>query len=89
MINAGTTTSYFKLQKTARQGDPIYAYLFILALEILFYLIKTTNKIESLNICDYSFLYSAYADDTTFLLKNVSSVIEIVSVIDYLSKYSG
>ena len=67
VINAGTTTAYFKQQNGARQGDPISAYLFILALEILFYLIKTNNKIECLNICDYSFLYSAYADDTTFI----------------------
>ena len=37
MINAGTTTLYFKLEKQARQGYLISAYLFILALEILFY----------------------------------------------------
>ena len=80
---------YFKLQKGARQDDPISAYLFILALGILIYLIKTNNKIEPLNICDYSFLYSAYADDTTFISKNVSSVIEIVSMIEYFSNYSG
>ena len=61
--------SVFKLQKGARQGDQISAYLFILALEILFYLIKTNKKIEGLNIGDYSFLDSAYADDTTFILK--------------------
>ena len=36
--------SVFKLQKGARQGDQISAYLFILALEILFYLIKTNKK---------------------------------------------
>ena len=61
--------SVFKLQKGARQGDQISAYRFILALEILFYLIKTNKKIEGLNIGDYSFLDSAYADDTTFILK--------------------
>ena len=72
VINATTTTAYFKLQKGTRQVDPISTYLFILALEILFYLIKSNNKIEDLNICDYSFLYSAYVDDTTFILKNVS-----------------
>ena len=61
--------SVFKLQKGERQGDQITVYLFILALEILFYLIKTNKKIEGLNIGDYSFLHSAYADDTTFILK--------------------
>ena len=78
VINA-RTTSYFKFKKGARQGDPISAYLFILALENLFYLIRTNSKIEGLNICEYSFLHSAYADHTTLILKNVSSVREFVS----------
>ena len=40
VINGGTTTKYFKLNRGARQGDLISCYLFILALEILFLLIK-------------------------------------------------
>ena len=40
VINGGTTTKYFKLNRGARQGDSISAYLFILAFEILFLLIK-------------------------------------------------
>ena len=36
VINGGFTTPYFNLEKGARQGDPISAYLFILALEVLF-----------------------------------------------------
>ena len=59
VINAGTTTAYFKLQKGVRQGDPFLfkADLFILASEVFFNLIKTNNKIEGSNICEYSFLY--------------------------------
>ena len=34
VINAGTTSKYFKLLRGARQGDPIAAYLFIISLEI-------------------------------------------------------
>ena len=34
------TTRYFNLEKGERQGDPISAYLFILALEVLFGLMK-------------------------------------------------
>lgn len=44
-MNAGTTTANLKSQKGARHGDPISAYIFIFALEILFYLIKASNKI--------------------------------------------
>ena len=89
VISAGTTTSYCELQKGAHQGGPITTYVFIVALMILFYVIKTSSKIEGLNICEHSLLYSAYADDTTFFLKNVSSVIEIFAMIDYFPNYSG
>ena len=35
------------------------------------------------------FLYTAYADDTTFFLKNEASIIEIIKTVDEFSKYSG
>ena len=38
ILNDDFTTKYFNLGKGARQGDPISAYLFILALETVFYL---------------------------------------------------
>ena len=88
VINAGTTVAYFKLQKGALQGNLVSAYLFILALNILFYLLKANNKI-GLNIWDYSFLYSAYTDDAALILKNVSYVTEIVTMIDYFSNNLG
>ena len=44
IINGGTTTKYFKLQKGTRQGDPISAYLFILVLEIVFIFNKENKK---------------------------------------------
>ena len=42
---------------------------------------------EGLNICEYSFLYSAYADDATFILRNVSTVTEFVSMVAYFCNY--
>ena len=36
VINGGKTTPYFKLERGTRQGDPILAYLFIIALEVVF-----------------------------------------------------
>ena len=60
------TTKYFKLERGARHGDPISAYLFILALEIFFIIIKTNKNIHGLKIFDHQYLYTAYADNTTF-----------------------
>ena len=63
IVNGGTTTNYFKLEKGARGGDPISAYLFIFVLEIVFLFTKASKKINGLNIFDKTFLYTAYADD--------------------------
>ena len=67
IINGGTTTNYFKIEKGTRQGDLVSAYLFILILEIVFLFTKEGKKINGLNIFDKTFLYTAYPDDTTFL----------------------
>ena len=69
IVNGGTTTNYFKLEKGTRQGDPISVYLFILVLEIVFLFTKESKKINGINIFNKTLLYTAYADDATFFLK--------------------
>ena len=53
VINGGTTTKYFQLERGARQGDPISAFLFGLALEVLFILIKSKPETEGMTIFGY------------------------------------
>ena len=89
VINGGTTTKYFKLNRGACQGDPISAYLFILAFEIIFLLIKENPHIKGLNIFDHCYLYSGYADDATFFLKDVNSIKEMVNSFHIFSSFSG
>ena len=48
VIKGGKTTPYFMLERGTRQGDPISTYLFILALEVVFSLIKANPDIEGL-----------------------------------------
>ena len=69
IINGGNTTKYFKLQKGARQRDPISVYLFIFCHDIVFILVKANKRAKGVNIFEHTYLYSAYADDTTFFLK--------------------
>ena len=78
VINGGKTSKYFKLERGTRQGDPISAYLFILVLEI-----------KVLFLFDYEFLYTAYADDTTFFLTNEKSVMEVMKSFDNFCLFSG
>ena len=89
VVNGGNTTQYFILEKRARQGDPISAYLFVIALEVLFILIKNNSYIKRLKIFNYIFLYYVCANDTTFFVKNVDSVEEIIKIFNLFSKCSG
>ena len=88
VINGGNTTQYFHLERGARQGDPILAYIFILALEVLSFLVRNNKDIKGLNIFDHLFLYTAYADDT-FFLENKESIEELVKTFTLFSSFSG
>ena len=87
IINGGITTNYFKLERGARQGDPIPAYLFILLLQVVFTVIKSNQNIDKLRIFEHEFLYTAYVDDPTFSVKNQTSVIKILKVFGNFQKF--
>ena len=89
VINGGHTTKYFSLERGARQGDPISAYLFVLALEIFFILLKSNKNVHGIEIFNHEFLYTAYADDTTFFLKCLDSTKEVLKMLDIFYKVSG
>ena len=91
IINGGNSTKYFKLKKGARQGNPVSAYLFISCLQIVFILIliKANKRANRTNIFDPTYLYSAYADDTTFFLRDKRSIKELINRFATFSKYSG
>ena len=80
MINGGKTTKYFKLERGTRQEDPISSYIFFLVLDVVVIVIKSNQNIDKLRIFEHGFLYTAYANDTTFFVKDQTSVIEILKV---------
>ena len=88
-ISNGGKTNYFKLERGARQEDSISAHLFILVLEIFFIFVKNNPKVKGLNMFKHEFLYTAYADDTTFFLKDRNSIIELMNELNIFSNISG
>ena len=69
--------------------DPISVYLFTLVLEIVFNIIKGNKDIHVLDYFNYTLLYTIYANDTTFFLKNNQSVKDLMEVFDVFSIYFG
>ena len=77
------------MERGARQDDPISAYLFILALELFFILIKSNKNIHGINIFNHDFLYTAYAEDTTFFLKDLDSIKNVLEILNQFYMVSG
>ena len=75
VISGGSTTLYFKLEKGARQGS-VSAYLLIIAVEIVFAMIKSNPNIKSINISNHIYIYTAYADDTVVFFKTIKNQLE-------------
>ena len=78
VINGGHITTYFRLESGAKQGHSISAYLFVLALELSFFLKKSNKNIHGINKFNHDFLYTVYADDTTFFLKDLDLIKNIL-----------
>ena len=77
------------LKKGVRRRDPISAYLFIIVLEIALLYVKENKNVKGINVFNNIFLYSAYADDTTFFVSDEGSVTEVMKVFDKFSLLFG
>ena len=72
VMNNGFSTGYLALERGTRQGDPLSAYLFILAIEVLLIRVRDSELVRGIRVIDEEIKLDAYADDGRFFLKTFS-----------------
>ena len=84
-----TSTPYFKIKRGVRQGDPIAAYSFTLAIELLALEIRDNENIKGIQINKTNIKLSMYADDMTGLVVGIPSIKSLMKIINDFKIYSG
>ena len=88
-MNNGFCTNNFKLSRGVRQGCPLSPYLFILAAEVLATKVRQEQSVKGLNIFGNEFKISQFANDTSALCDSLSSVKNLIGIVDEFGKFSG
>ena len=89
VMNNDHSTGYFKCSRGARQGDPLSAYLSILAIEMLFIQVRNCKEISGIEIFSYEFKLSAFADDATYFILNECSIQQLATLFSKFEEYSS
>ena len=88
IMNNGFSTSYFALERGTRQGGPLSAYLFILAIESTAY-IRDSELVRGILVKDKEIKLDAYADDGRFFLKDLQSLYTILDITEEFGTFSS
>ena len=89
VLNNGFCTNYFKLSRGVRQGCPLSPYLFILAAEVLATRIRQDKTVRGITIFGTESKISQFADDTSAFCDNLSSVQNLIRIVNDFGTSSG
>ena len=77
------------LERGVRQGDPMSAYLSVVATEILTISLRSNEHVEGIKIDNDEIKILLYADDMTATLANISSVETFMQILNDFERCSG
>ena len=89
IINNGTLSASFEINRGVRQGDPLSPYLFIIAVELLAVAIRSCSEISGIKIDAKEFKMVQYADDLTAFVSDIRSAQYLFKLLDQFEKCSG
>lgn len=89
VYNAGHSSAFFYPNRGIRQGCCCSPSLFILAVELLAILVRESPDIEGIKLGTRHLSISQYADDTTFFVRNTTSLEALMQLIDFFTEFSG
>lgn len=89
ILNNGFTSEYFSPERGIRQGCPLPAYLFIVAVELLAIRIRESEQVDGIKLPDKHIKLVQMADDMTVFVKDTYSLKMLLKCLYQFSKASG
>ena len=89
VTNNGHASEFFTLERGVRQGCPLSAYLFIIAVEVLAHKIRNDDKINGIKVGNRYIKISQLADDTTIFLSDTTSIEQVLNIFNLYSICAG
>ena len=87
--NNGWLSKDYKMTRGIRQGCPVSCLLFLLVVEVMSTKIRKSNNVKGIKIDKTEYKIAQFADDATISVTDLTSILEVVSIIHNYGKVSG